>query len=556
MNLWRAVACTKPVPRATYRATRWASTERVSVFKRDSSINTMRKYVERNLQKGKYQAALEVVSKHMGSTTLHNRSRFESYESAVNIFLEYGHTVSAKGLHTRMRTEGFIPSLRLRASMTILHGYLKAQPLKSVLAAARKAVALEGFSEETLRYLLRIIFVNLPCSSTMIEGVVHSFMRTCHADYELSPQTKKFLGYLHTRLGSEEIAAKWVPPSGVEVMTRDRKRLFAMAGSDPKVQSVIQSAILRLDKNDKDHDRTLYNSLIEVFFKKRDYPRAFRIYRLMFSVGEAISPNATTYKLIFDALTIGNQPRNLRTRKYKMPLDAAPRKLFQGMTFIHAQQPASPLKGTSPVISIHSLTAALQTFMRQDDYAAAFVVLRTFYIHNYKLPVKAYTIVIEALVRRIRKESRFVASESESRELTQWMDRFLGHRRVPYIPDDAVFVDAILNIGLQPQLTLKHIPLSSKTQLHAFLYWSGSQETSDKAVNNFLELSKTPYRIPGSLVVIGLLKAWDDKWDVVPLQRILRRAILALYVKLFMRPAKAISIEILEAKQEMLYVKR
>ena len=52
---------------------------------------------------------------------------------------------------------------------------------------------------------------------------------------------------------------------------------------------------------------------------------------------------------------------------------------------------------------------------------------------------------------------------------------------------------------------------------------------------------------------MGMLKAWDDRWDIVPLERILRRAILASYAKLFVRPAKAVSDQIAAAKREMIY---
>ncbi|KAI0755990.1 hypothetical protein BC629DRAFT_1162472 [Irpex lacteus] len=455
-----------------------------------------------------------------------------------------------------MRTEGFLPSLRFKASMLIIHGFREKRPLESVLHATKKAVALEGFNENTLRYLLGVVYVNVPSSSAMIESIVELFLQTRPANYKLSERTHEFIAYLHTRLGSPELAAKWVPPPEIpeEAISQDRRRLLALAASDPKLQPIVQAAILRLDQNDKEHDRTLYNSLIEVFLKKQEYTRALQIYRLMVNTGEAISPNSTTFKLLFDAWMVASEPRTFRTRKYKMPSDApSPRKLFQSMIYFNKRSSSSP-ENPSPVVSVYSLTAALQAFIKQDDYPAAFTVLRTFTLHGLKPTVEVYTIIVSGLIRRIRYELRFTPPGTDVREASQWVQRFLGHRHPPNTSDDSVFIEAILSIGLQPKLTLNPVTLPTQTQLGEFLFWSGPRKSDNEAVKKFMELSSTPYRIPGTLVVIGILKAWDDKWDVVPLERILRRAILATYAKLFVRPAKAVSNEIAQAKREMVYV--
>ena len=548
MNLWRAVKCTRPsFPAAVYHGTRWASTARVSVFKKGNSINAMRKHIVKDLKNGRYQAAVEAVSKHMTSTTLHNRSRFQSYESAVDVFLKYGNMNAAKVFYVRMKTEGFIPSVRLRASLLVMNNFGKEKPLKTFLTFAQEAVALEDFSEKTLAYLLSVVYVNLPCTPQMVEGIVDLFLQTRPGDYKLSTKTRQFLAYLHSRLDSPELAVKWSPNVADEAPSQDRQRLFALAGTNPKLQSIIQAAILRLDKNDKEHDRTLYNSLIDVFLKERDYQRVFQIYDLMLTSGSTVSPNSETFKLLFDVLWVSNKPRTLRTRNRKKPLNApSARQLFHHMVYVSSRN------RQAHAISTYSLTAALHAFMKKDDYPAVFTVLRTFHMHGLKATVEVYTIIFEGLIRRIREDLRFTPaiSTSELHRNNKWVHRFLGHRHIPEITDDSIFIEALLNIGLQPKLTLDPVSLSPQTQLREFLFWVGPQA---KAITRFLELSTTPYRIPGPLVVMGMLKAWDDRWDVVPLERILRRAILASYAKLFVRPAKAVSEQIAAAKREMIY---
>ena len=110
-----------------------------------------------------------------------------------------------------MKTEGFIPSVRLRASLLVMNNFRKETPLKAVLTFAKEAVALEDFSEKTLAYLLSVVYVNLPCPPQMVEGFVDLFLQTRPGDYKLSTKTRQFRAYLHSRLDSPELAVKWSP---------------------------------------------------------------------------------------------------------------------------------------------------------------------------------------------------------------------------------------------------------------------------------------------------------------------------------------------------------
>ncbi|KAI0693504.1 hypothetical protein BC835DRAFT_1415909 [Cytidiella melzeri] len=560
MNLWRGLrlANARPVARVTSKPSvlfvRWLSNPKPALLPsttQDSPLLALRRTLEKNLRKGNYQEAAEAFRKHMASTRLRNQSRFETFERVADLFLKYGETNSAKIVHTRMKNEGFIPSLRLRACMTVL---LKGSG-KSALKAAPKAMALEGFEESTLRYLLAVVFVNIPCSSELIEGFVGAFTQTRPADYVLSKSTCSLLAHLHTRLGSPELANKWCPKP-VGRLSQDRRRLLAMAESDPGLKSIIQAAILRLDMDGKEHDRTLYNSLMQYLLQKRQYTRAFQIYRLMLNGERAISPNAPTFMLLFDAWLTISEPRSFRSRKQKPPLDApTPREIFRAMMYKHRS--SSPC-GAHSSITVNTLTAALRAFMRQDDYAGAFVVLRTFRLCNHQAPVNAYHAVIEGLICRIRKEMQF-QTPSDVRKQVLWCHRFVQRGDISILPSDShILVEGILNLGLSAILDFDPLPLPDAPQLHSFLRHSSSgasRKSTSARKNAFLELTRTPHRVPGPLVVIGILKAWDDQWDITPLERILRRAILATHVKLFVPPAKAVSREIAEAKVEMVIQK-
>ncbi|KAI0337330.1 hypothetical protein BDW22DRAFT_958094 [Trametopsis cervina] len=491
-----------------------------------------------HLEAGKRELATETFNAQMEQTTLksNNRTRFAAYERMIDLLLKYGDANEAKGVYTRMTTEGYLPSLKLKAAMMVLRR-LPGDQIKYprfLVPAIEKAVRLEEFDEAHFRYLLKTIYINLPCDSEVLETVIETFLASRTPGYKLQEPTRSLLAYLHHRLGSLELAEKWNPTPTVRVP--ERVSLLGMLNSDQSTAPIVRAAILRLDSAGLPHDRELYSSLIKHFVKEKHYDRAFSVYYLMCRGGPSLSPDGAAYKNLFDAWLGMLQPRSFRTRQSKQTREAPrPRQLFNEMLHQHR---------ATPIMSDAVLLAALRAFMKFHDYGAAIFTLRMFRQLEPDVPLDAYRMVVGHLAGRVRAEMRFPRSPG----VYAWADRFLGQSYEPSVAaDSGIIIEGVLRLGTRQTLDPEPIPLPDVSPVQNIL----TMKANDGGPEKMLKYDDTKYSIPSTLVVLDMVPVDKQRWSTIPLERMLRRAIVCRYTQLFSPPHTVVAGAVSDARADM-----
>lgn len=381
-------------------------------------------------------------------------------------------------------------------------------------------------------------------------------------DYHLSQSTRLLLGYLHTRLGSAAHAKMWrtateAMDSGSEDLRQERAVLVSLARSVPELAPIISPAIARLDHTGSMGDRIFYNTIIEALAAKQHYQQVFAVYHLMLKGSDKVLPDAYTFGTLFRIVSFLSRPRTLRSRKHKRPTNTPTlRQLFREMTRLRGKFTNGRSHRASSVVNTSILNKALSAFMQEDDYVAAFLVLRSFTLCRVSATVDTYRVVVGELLRRIQHELPYIRHSEPD---IMWTYRFLGHK-VPMslsIGDDVRLLDGILRLGLQSRLSLEPLQLGPPAlvdQLATVVDGITARPIKRSARNRSLfEIGEASCRLPAPLVILGFIEPLDDHWLTTPLERILRRAILATFTRILVPPAKAVSMAISDAKEEMVY---
>jgi hypothetical protein len=157
------------------------------------------------------------------------------------------------------------------------------------------------------------------------------------------------------------------------------------------------------------------------------------------------------------------------------------------------------------------LNVVLRSFVYSKDYAGAYVVIRAFYTFNVPINIKTYFIVIRHLMNRITYGIRAVRRMNSD----TWADRFLS---LPYPIPTPNF--------------LSELPLSNRLATH--ILSTAKRRTFKLDAPLYItseplpELEPKHYLTPTMKALLGRERILLDKsLDGVPLQRLLKKAVLA-----------------------------
>jgi hypothetical protein len=239
---------------------------------------------------------------------------------------------------------------------------------------------------------------------------------------------------------------------------------------------------------------------------------------------DVISPDAFTYGTLF-ALYRSIRPKVMRTyytpeSTHMIPL----RRLYR--EFLEATQ----RKKHRIEMTTSLLNTALRAFLRQRDYAGVFVVLGSFSLYRVPLDQRTYYSLMKHIVRRIWIEvtSKRHLSQSE----VKWSDRFLG-------------------------VSFQEIELSEDLVDHILFLVSRDKFELASPFHPLEEPSKYDddgkYKIPTMQMMqsVDTPDPQDFKYEVVPLKRLVRRAILANLSEAS-KGAVGVSAAVVIAKHDML----
>lgn len=508
---------------------------------------------------------IEDASSHLYKTLtqekLDNPTRFHVFSSAIGLFLQFRFMRDAYHAFNRMQDEGYIPSVNARAPMMVLE-HLKYEERKTALVnGARKAFELEGADEATLRWLLRVIVRNIPCTSEDVAAIVSVFLETRPDGYTLSAPTWALLASLHVRL--KDLGGAWrsfahikdADPQYLSSNDIDRSSLMKLAHGKPSLLPAILSAIPRLNKLGAEQDRLLLNMVIETFRKEYQYGRAFETYQIL-KRGDAhnyVFPDASTYQSLFNILRVADRRRGIHTRKAKRLVGAPePRRLFCEMMFEHFKKTQGKSGTASHVVTSAVLTTALRTFMEKDDYPAAYVALEAFRMCGMDVTIYTYRAVILQLLRRMDEELPGMWRREERDR--GWTYRFM--LRPPLLPistADIRVAEGVLQLSAQRDTHLPPFKLPPENWVERImrLCANASQDGTIRGRTRRLYWLNGGLHIPSTLAVMGVVRPATDTWDLTPLLRLIRRAVWA--TPRGTADQEYIEQQIGEARQQMIY---
>lgn len=567
MNLWRSFARTSLLrPTHTVSSLSWKVGVRWLSTPRNATVSTITEPLKRMLDDDRHGAALNFFQDAMKNTSLDSSSRFKAFVQGITIFMLRGHVAEAFSVYTRLEAEGYIPPKRIQGTMSVLRTIHRSDAATAdlLVQAATKAFSIDEFNEEDFRFMLRIISSSTRLPAAVYDDLVDAFLASrSETEYKLSDKTKVYLSYIRTRSGfGGRIHRYRSTPEDEAALAGDEKRLaeFAslvkMGAKDPDLSPLIHFMLHRMQRTGVSPDRIFYNRILSVLANRRRYADLFNLYSTMMRGDTDMLPDAYTFGTLLPILKTFAAPRTMRTRKVKKPEGApSPRQLYRDMTFCHNALSAGH-DDVEPIVATGSvLNKFLDLFVSTGDYAAAYVVLRSYQVFSLPVTITTYQTVLEGLVKRMEHE---FLSQS-----LQELSKFWSHRFTGSIKGDADALErmgAILDSGAQHGHALD--PLPAKTP-------DDQQPLPDEELVKEIETDgdvlgltyrkiardrpgRPAYTVPAPLAVTGLLPTNKDQYDLTPLLRIIRRAILADRPRLFMTGAKVVTIAIRHAKAEMI----
>ncbi|KAF8816435.1 hypothetical protein BYT27DRAFT_7183979 [Phlegmacium glaucopus] len=245
------------------------------------------------------------------------------------------------------------------------------------------------------------------------------------------------------------------------------------------------------------------NILLSREVRLGNYRAAIAMYSMLkeMRITRKISPDSFTFGSMF-LLYRMIRPRAVRKHhRNDIGSPFPPRALYHD--FMLAVKPKGHAKRIVPSTTL--MNVILRAFIRQRDYAGAFVVLNSYSLFNIPLDHRTYYRVIKHVVRRI-----WLEVSKQYRGEVGWSIKFLG-------------VQDYRNVELNEDLVQNLLAFVSQETFHLIspLYASRHHMPSSNA--------DVKYKLPSMEMMesVFLPGLQDFHYDPVPLRRILRRAILA-----------------------------
>ena len=510
--------------------------------------------VEHYLRHGQESLATSRFLEGLRGIKFDNPTRFRMYEHVISLFLRHKYAVSAALIYSRMTAEGFTASMSLRVQMSVLRLALTSPDESALLEHLRAAFQQKSFNEAHLRDLLNFLVNIMQCEPVFIDTVVRTFLGTRKSDYTLKSATVSLLVRIHGNAGSVVAAQNWIADHKPATPQPYTDLLDALASADPVNKDAYKWIVGHMQSNGIRADLAFYNVTLDLWISHERLAPVFELYnKLRESDQPGFTPDAHTYGVLFGLLRgvrRAGEGRQKRLPRLFLP-DNAPssRTLFREMVECHLKYTQGHMTRSSPVLTTTVLDKALAVFMAEGDYTAAFIVVRLFRTLKFAPTLSTYRAVLLRLMSKIQREMKLTHSSEEPEQY--WTYRFLGlesyegyGRSLP--PERSIF-EILLRFGAVARLSLDYIPPQLPPDEHAEA--DGAEEESDGVVP---EVKDSSHPMP-SIPVFLKMEAPEPNvvWTTIPLERILRRAILASRSSFVGPPATEVSHRIRQGKEEM-----
>ncbi|EPS95196.1 hypothetical protein FOMPIDRAFT_1062824 [Fomitopsis schrenkii] len=502
-----------------------------------------------------------------------NPTRFKLYEAAIRMFLREGHPIAAVTCYTRMNAEGFLCPISLRAQMAVISLVNRSPEPEDFFALLEKWFSNSRFNERAFQDMLFLIDDVISEDPAFIDTVAKLYLQCKQENYAFTRETLSWIVYIHARAGSKKAAKDWLESDQPAAAHSPEPyvSLLRCAGDSSEDEELSRWVIQRMRDLDITPNLAFYTALLSTQCAQKRYDAAFKMYAALRESPEpALLPNKLVFAHLFRAHREMYQPRSLRTRTIERPHAApSPRQLFRDMVLCHAARTEHGLEGT---LTSSSLIPALRVFLWRRDYAAAYVVFKVMRLCKVPMDLEMYQRILAPILRRLKEELPLLDSEEGTR--SWWTHRFLGlssaPRKVRPVYGTPV-LDMVLRIGMQSRLSLAYI--APKTYAAARPPPNGphSAPGAHAGAPSMLEelkssrlpgLSDDPdhdaeqdfreHEMPSTQEVAGVVKVNPfNVYSPHPLERILRRVILASRPPSSAAPMNDVNYEIGTANEQM-----
>lgn len=540
--------------------------------------NTLFRPAGRFLAAGEPGAALKACHYAVSQLKDSRPVAFRMYENAIAVFLKESRFVEACSLYVRMvKEDGFMPSPLLRAKMDAITIAAEMQMTaegkegdnEDLLETLRPTLVDPLFSETALLQLIRFLGRNMNTNTEVLKQIIEAHTEGRGPDARTADTVFVELIQLERRQNAIN-RALWEGGMREEIGKLLGHHFETAQYPGEPVSVEPYNAALREIPNESLDSYTdvlawmqsagvtptlrTYSTLMEIQARRRRFDKVFKLYNLLQTrAAEDLNaaPDARVFRSVFLAYTALNTrlSRTPAMRKYKIPVDESEipplRSLFYDMLAAHLKETQNRPTSASTALSSRALHAAVRAFIHVGDDAGAFVAVRAFTACAVPPNFFAYQAVIMGLVSRIL---HIWSQRERSLHQAAWLDALLAPavseiedaRGRPLTP---TLAKVLLRLGREPSVRSMELPPTIE-ELYPLDVASQVWDTSERGF------------VPNVDMLVGEEPApVVTKWDVVPLERVLRRSVAA---KMGMeagaeRPTAAdVGAVIVEAKEVMI----
>ncbi|KAF7776852.1 hypothetical protein Agabi119p4_5245 [Agaricus bisporus var. burnettii] len=444
-----------------------------------------------------------------------------SYETVIRFLLTRNCIHAAIAVYVRMTELGFAVPLRLEARMLvalIVHTpSTETKALDEFGSSLQDIIQNKGFTNEDLWNILTIMD-NHNFSPTLLFNLMNTFYDTHEPDVPILDLRlyKKCLHY-GAESGDVEAGLRSLATLGHSRLRGPRRKLvnhayasFIAGVRDTSVlnREAIASALDLMKKQGVQPNILVVNALISLEVYNNSLQRAFSIYHSV-KHDPNLRPDDFTFGSLFNILNRLYNPKRRRSRHGRLITGdiPSPRTLYREMIEALLRKPT----GLAYKPSTSLLNVILRSFIYKTDYVGALVALQCFTAFRVPVNVTTYKLLITHLMHRIAYGIRAYRKMGDDK----WADRFLS---LPYPLLDPDFLTK-LRLGHSLMARILDVCRRDQFDLDWPLY-------AHKWQNRYQDLP-VEYRVPAIKYIFSENPvSLDHPFDAVPLERLLRKAIL------------------------------
>jgi len=399
-----------------------------------------------------------------------------------------------------------VSTAKTDAQMLAIGLILSPNKYNEIMPSLRIIFGGEKFSEEDFIILLAT-FQDLHASSSLMIQVIQEFLNSRGEGFLPCQRLVNLLVGLMVKEGLVQEAFELIAnhDNSNEIDDATRSHPYASIISsldtfDPLSQKSINDVLAEVRARQIEYDASILNALISQQVRKKDVDKAFQVYG-------ALMENYKEGLLSPDRYTFGNLFKMISRLDESSPLPVPPRHLFRDMlSVMFSDQKVHKNTKTGIIEGYHLLMVhALRAFLSRHDYAAAYQFTKI--LVRLGLPVSGdvYYTVVKHVAGRVLQDVQQARKAGGS----PWVHRLLGRSRSDFA-------------GMKELRRHQNIMLEvlRQSKLSGVLLEVGATPLPSR--------SQRQYVIPTlPMMKRRVLVATRLGFDVIPLQRILRRALLA-----------------------------